>query len=347
MSARDDIQLPSMTITKQENNQKQKTPRTKRMMKTATSRQDMESDAVISLCMNSCRSNRTTMAVPVYVSHKSNPLQEKLVYALLDTQSDKHFVSNTVCADLEIEGIATHLELLTMSSDITVMNCRKITGLTIRGYNCIKKIAISTAYTYNSISVHRDHIHSRETAKGWKHLEKIAPEMLPKANYEIGLLVGYECKKAFEPIIFIPACNKGPFGVKTDLGWSIIGRTSTNDDNDDDEQCEIIHSHQIVTKETIPNAVHLREIVEFSVKTTNLKEVINPWDIIKVLESDFIERKEHEKKPVSYGDKKFLDILSEGIHVRDDSHFEMPLPFKEPHPRLPNNKKQAAIRFCS
>ena len=304
-----------------------------------------ESDAVISLCMNSSRSNRTTMAVPVYVSHKSNPLQEKLVYALLDTQSEKHFVSNTVCADLGIEGIETHLELSTMSSDITVMNCRRVTGLTIRGYNCVKKIAIPTAYTHNSIPVNRDHIPSRETAKGWKHLEKIAQEMLPKANYEIGLLVGYECEKAFEPVNFIPACNEGPFAVKTDLGWSIIGRTSTNDHNDDDEQGKIIHSHRIVTKETIPNAIHHRETVEFSVKTTNVKEVINPRDIIKVLESDFIERKEHEKKPISYEDKKFLDILSEGIHVRDDSHFEMPLPFKEPHPRLPNNKKQAEIRL--
>ena len=100
-----------------------------------------ESDAVISLCMNSSPSNRATMAVPVYVSHKSNPLQEKLVYALLDTQSERHFVSNNVCDDLGIEGIETHLELSTMSSDRTVMNCRKVTGLTIRGHNCYKEIS--------------------------------------------------------------------------------------------------------------------------------------------------------------------------------------------------------------
>ena len=100
-----------------------------------------------------------------------------------------------------------------------------------------------------------------------------------------------------------------------------------------------------MTKETIPDAIHRNETVEFSVKTTNVKEVINPSDIIKVLESDFIERKEHEKKPMSHEDKKFLDILKEGIHVRKDCHLEMPLPFKEPHPRLPNNRKQAETRL--
>ena len=54
----------------------------------------------------------------------------------------------------------------------------------------------------------------------------------------------------------------------------------------------------------------------------------------------------------SQDDLKFMKILKEGIHQLDDGHYEMPLPFRELDPNLPNNKslvlhrlKKLKIRF--
>lgn len=43
--------------------------------------------------------------------------------------------------------------------------------------------------------------------------------------------------------------------------------------------------------------------------------------------------------------KTFLRKLEEGIHQRTDGHYEMPLPFHDDMPSLPNNKSLALCRL--
>ena len=74
-----------------------------------------------------------------------------------------------------------------------------------------------------------------------------------------------------------------------------------------------------------------------------VKEVISPSSVLKMMETDFIEQKS-SKKNLSYDDKKFMKTLDEGIHVTEDNHYEMPLPFKTSNPFVPNNKQQATRR---
>ena len=47
---------------------------------------------------------KSTMILPVYLSHKDNPEKETLVYALLDSQSDTTFLSQATFEDLEAPG---------------------------------------------------------------------------------------------------------------------------------------------------------------------------------------------------------------------------------------------------
>lgn len=68
-------------------------------------------------------------------------------------------------------------------------------------------------------------------------------------------------------------------------------------------------------------------------------------DVLKVLESDFSERNS-EGKYVSQEDVRFIQLLSENIHLREDGHLEMPLPFKGCRkPSLPNNNRLASIHL--
>ena len=77
---------------------------------------------------------------------------------------------------------------------------------------------------------------------------------------------------------------------------------------------------------------------------TQIKEVVSPVDVIKVLESDFVERASDDTS-VSQEDLRFLSQMRGSIRLSDDGHYEMPLPFKKERPNLPNNKVCAIQRL--
>nr|XP_046179278.1 uncharacterized protein LOC124010653 [Oncorhynchus gorbuscha] len=73
--------------------------------------------------------------------------------------------------------------------------------------------------------------------------------------------------------------------------------------------------------------------------TREAKIACNP-----TLESDFNERAAEEDL-ISQEDIRFLKKMKEGIRRKDNGHYEMPLPFKEERPNLPNNKTCAVHRL--
>lgn len=70
---------------------------------------------------------------------------------------------------------------------------------------------------------------------------------------------------------------------------------------------------------------------------TQVKELVTPIDVIKVLESDF---NEHlmEDSYLSQEDLHFITIMKEGVKIKTNGHCELPLPFKKDKPNLPDNK---------
>ena len=56
--------------------------------------------------------------------------------------------------------------------------------------------------------------------------------------------------------------------------------------------------------------------------------------------------KDSEDKALSNEDERFLQIVRKGIR-KEDNHYEVPLPFRDPYPNLPNNRIQAVQRLSS
>ena len=135
-----------------------------------------------------------------------------------------------------------------------------------------------------------------------------------------------------------------PYGIRTDLGWSIVGGSDMNSGR---------------------SFCHRVAVSELPVITMN--------DIVRVLESDFQENKDAEMtsqedlqflKIIEQGIKKaeakdaknkdaemtsqedlqFFKIMEQGIKKAEAGHYEMPLPFKE-RPILPNNRSSALTRL--
>ncbi|XP_062618078.1 uncharacterized protein LOC134279668 [Saccostrea cucullata] len=234
-----------------------------------------ESSSGTTLMNHSGASSKSTMILPVYVSHKENPERE-LVFALLDTQSDTTFILEKTSRALGLAGRPVKLMLSTMYAE----------NKSIDSY---------------PISRHRK---LREDGLIWK---LIADEILPLTDCEVGLLIGYKCVKALTPRDIIVPSEDGPYELCTS--------EASRQDN-----------------------------VVFSIRN-KIKEVINPEEIVRMLEVDFSENFSSSKH-VSYEDRKFLDIRDKGIH-KHDGHYEMPLPFREAMPYLSNNRDMAFQRLQS
>ncbi|PIK33816.1 hypothetical protein BSL78_29367 [Apostichopus japonicus] len=279
-------------------------------------REPKEADTAVALTTYHGHSS-TTNVLPVWVSSISSPQTEKLVYALLDTQSDSTFIDGSICEELLVPTDPVKLELTTMRGKDSTVVSKRAKGLRVRGYTSSKCIDLPVTYTTDFIPLDKNHIPTCETAKNWNHLASIASEMPPLMDCEVGLLIGYNCSAALAPRQVITGENDQPYAVKTDLGWSVVGSLAPVDSTEVTGFC-----HRISLKEAPP---------------------VTPRDILKVFESDFNDSK-HESNSISQDDIRFLQILESSVAVNEKGHIEMPLPFKS-RPYLPNNYKLAAIRL--
>lgn len=248
----------------------------------------------------------------------ANPCQEKLVYALLDTQSDTAFIDQDVSCELQAEVSPVKLKLTTMMGKNTVVNSGRVFDLLVRGYSSATVIKLSHAYTKDYIPANRENIPTRETAKRWSHFSQIIDEVPPLLNCEVGLLIGYNCPRALAPRQTILGRDDEPYAVQTDLEWSIVGSSEPH------LETGMISSfcHRVIVKEIPP---------------------VTPMDAIRALEGDFREVSGNDIT-VSQEDLVFLDKLQQSIKRTEQGHYEMPLPFKE-RPQMPDNKQLAEIRL--
>ncbi|XP_076857249.1 uncharacterized protein LOC143511529 [Brachyhypopomus gauderio] len=285
------------------------------------SAQANNSEAVEAVALNVAGeepSINTSMIVPVWVSSKTSPSSEKLVYALLDTQSDTTFIDQEVSDGLQADTHPVKLKLTTMIGKDTVLKSERVSGLRVRGYSSAVYIDLPPVYTKNCIPVNRTHIPTSNTAKHWKHLAAIVDEIPPLMDCEVGLLIGYNCSRALAPRKVIVGGSEEPYAVQTDLGWSIVGCSLPYlDMSESSSMC-----HRVAVRELPP---------------------VTPADAVRILELDFKDIDDACRK-VSQEDILFLSKLKNSIKKNAQGHYEMPLPFKE-RPILPCNRQLATIRL--
>ncbi|XP_073724404.1 uncharacterized protein [Misgurnus anguillicaudatus] len=278
-------------------------------------------ETATAMSLNVARSEQsvsTSMIVPVWLSTTTNPLKEKLVYALLDTQSDTVFINQDVTHELQADVCPVKLKLTTMMGKNAVVSSGKVSDLLVRGYNSATVIKLPTAYTKDYIPANREHIPTCETAKQWSHLLPIVDEIPPLLSCEVSLLIGYSCPRALAPKQVILGKENEPFAIHTDLGWSIIGNSTPDGETDMASSL----CHRVTVKEIPPST---------------------PADAIRALERDRKEINGNERT-VSQVDLIFLQKLEHGIKQTENGHFEMPLTFKE-RPQMPDNRQLAETRL--
>lgn len=288
----------------------------------------------------------SSMILPVYVSVDARPGVERLVYALLDTQSDTTFILESTCQSLGVSGVDVNLMLSTMHAENKVVKSQKVRGLSVRGFNDSQRLSLPDTYTRQIMPADKSHIPTPEMARKLPYLAHISNKLLPLQDCEVGLLIGYNCAQALMPREVIAPDTNGPYAQRTDLGWGIVGVVAGEASNGpvlDD----VGVSHRIlvceVEKSLAPdNKAHDRDKCLVSVRN-RVKEIINPTDIVRMMNIDFVEREE-DKLSLSVEDQQFIDIMKDGIK-KVNVHYQMPLPLKKGDLKLPNNKQMAFQRL--
>ena len=175
-------------------------------------------------CLSSYAGVRlSTMIVPVYVSHKDSSHDERLVYALLDSQSDTSFILDKTREALGIEGENTEMLLSTMIALDNKIQSQKVSGLQVRGFDSDVCISLPPVFSRDHMPADKSRIPTPEMTENWPYLQELNNKLMPISDCEIGLLIGFNCSRALIPRQVIPPQNDGPFAQKTDLGWGIIG----------------------------------------------------------------------------------------------------------------------------
>ena len=287
----------------------------------------------ISLKSSACQ--MSSMIVPVFVYHKDNPTVKRKVYALLDSQSDTTFVLGSVCDQLGISGPQVNLSLSTMHAENEIVCCRKVAGLVVQGYRCPQVIDLPCAYTRDVMPVDRSHIPCASMAEHWPHLNRVVEKLMPVANIDVALLIGYNCSRALLPREVIPCpSSNGPFAQRTDLGWGIVGVINPSGNSN----CAC--SHRVLSYSSV-----VGKDISVSFRTRS-KEVMSSRDVLKALEPDFSDQSQ-QGRGLSVDDQKFLEILGSNIVQLPDGFYQMPLPFRDKDVPLESNLQGAMSRLRS
>ena len=155
-------------------------------------------------------------------------------------------------------------------------------------------------------------------------------------DIEVGLLIGTNFPKAIKPREVIPGADHDPYGIKTDLGWGIIGRVCKSPPGDYED-----------SPRSWTNRIVSREETSFALETRT-REIISPACVKPMFERDFqeiVEPKSSYMRAPSVDDRRFLEILVKGIHKTSDGHYKMPLPLRSQDVKLTSNKSLAFRRL--
>ena len=70
-----------------------------------------------------------------------------------------------------------------------------------------------------------------------------------KEDIEVGILISTNCPRAIKPREVIPGLDDDPYGIKTDLGWGIVGRVCKSPPDEDVDRRTGSWTNNIVSRE--------------------------------------------------------------------------------------------------
>ena len=289
--------------------------------------------------------NISMCILPLRVLHPNSD-KEILTYALLDENSQGTFICNSLIDELVIETREALIQTQTINGTYSSI-ARAAEGLIVKpseefgakyGHQNIK---LPTTYSRDELLFHIDEVPTKDKLKDFDYLENVAAN-LPDfdSSLELGLIIGANCPKALEPQEIVPALGDGPYASRSHLGWRVIGPMQQKTDPVRTMSCFRIG----VRVASLDISTNKPSSVNFNV-SENTSDGIITEQLQKMYQHDFTDI---DSEQISYSkeDLRFMNLMESQVK-KVNGHYQLPLPFKNPHVHLKNNKDHALKRLVS
>ena len=178
-----------------------------------------------------------------------------------------------------------------------------MSGLRMKGVTEKRSIALPDMWTNEALPDSRSEVASRKTVAAHKHIShyaKFFPDFDQKA--EVFLLIGRDCGPAMATRCY---GHKAPFVHHTSIGWALVGEVCLGQGS---------NKYNTVLRVDV-ECEHLEAIPCFTEKTSSPR-----------VKNIFNESHDDELLGYSKDDQRFIDIVSESIHLNDKGKSLCPYP---------------------
>ena len=234
-------------------------------------------------------------------------------YALLDTGSQQTFCSTSLLLALEAGGRDCDLQIRTMGAPKSG-NCisGKLVDLRVRALGGGQAIDLDNVISVDRMPVEKCLNLTNTNLLKWYHLRDLElPQITDKS---VGLLIGIDCKRVFQPLECRIGPAKAPDAVRTPLRWVLYGANVTVGLADVSNHAALNVSIDVLRDDPCP---------------LDLPEPSNDCSC---------------SLKTSREDRIALQMMKEKVKIVN-GHFQLPLLWESSTSQLPNNRKVAEMRL--
>ncbi|XP_071491771.1 uncharacterized protein [Diadema antillarum] len=255
------------------------------------------------------RQNVRLRVVPVRVEGNG---RSATTWALLDEGSDVTLCSKGLADELGLAGKEVDFQLTTVNQQASSKKGMEV-SLSVNGVDEDDVINLPHVWTVDCLPISTSSFPCSQDVKQWPHLEDLHLPSIERKQVQI--LIGADTPEAFWVLEQRRGERKEPYAVRTPLGWTLFGPTSSQQ-----------------------RSQHV------SVNFTQLQPDPLQNQLKQFWEADHGAYLLDNKVGDSVEDKRALSMMQNSAML-SDGHYEIGLPWRSCPPSLPNNRGLAEARL--
>ena len=267
--------------------------------------QGKREDSSIVTCANRSHQKVCLRILPVVVRGPNTSVE---TYALLDEGSNVTLCTENLLSRLHIQGSKTSFRMTTVTDTVTKES--SVAPLTISSLDRKNSVYVDEVLSVETLPVSIDSMIDRESISNFSHLRDLSFPTIDSTKVE--LLIGGNVPEVFFVEEQRLGGRKEPYGVKSILGWSLLGPVGSSSDS------------------------HLTEV--------NFQKVDLFEQVEKMWKTDFYDSIFDNKAGKSVEDHQALKIF-ETSSVHDGERYHISLPWRDETSKLENNISMALRRL--
>ena len=264
---------------------------------------------------------------------ETTPTEKIRAYVIIDDQSNYSLARGELFEKLHIKGSPVAYTLKTCSGEKQAKG-RRAQGLVLESLDQRVFYRLTTLTECNEIPNNPEEIPTPEVTQAHPHLQQIADKIPDLDKHaEILLLIGRDVPPLHKVHESRNRPRNAPWGQRLDLGWVVLGNTCLDGTHKPDQismyKTQVLHNGRPSLFVPCPNHFHLKHGSALTTWEDQQEDTPFPGGAFDDgLARGIFTWTQHDNKPgISTEDRKFLEIMENGMKKDENGSWEAPLPF--------------------